>query len=503
MRELQARRGYQEVSTPIVVSERLWRQSGHWDLYREQHVPDRVRGPDVLPQADELPGVDVHLPLEAALVPRPAAALQRVRPAPPERALRARSSGLTRVRQFIQDDAHIYVRPDQLMDEILALLGEVHEAYGWFGLKPRFTLRDEAGQGDRRPGALGAGRAADDGGLRRRRHQLRAEAQGRHVLRAEDRHLHRRRPRARVADGDDPDRPDDAARAVRPDVRRRERRAAVRPIAIHRAIYGSLERFIGILIEHFAGAFPLWIAPVQAVVIPIADRHIEPAEELAAVLRARGPARRGRRLRRPDAEQDPARPGAEGARTCSSSATARSRRGRPPSPTRRGAARRGGPSWDALADRLAAEAAARGAYCEAPGLDTYGARRLGPRREAPARGARARRLAERRARRPSCFLTHKRRSRRRRRAPRRRSPGTFVSVRHQRMRPEAASRDIDVTSCRCARSAESDPSGAVISSANGRECVRGRHEPSPGRCRRPLLHARRRSPARRRRAPAA
>jgi threonyl-tRNA synthetase len=64
--------------------------------------------------------------------------------------------------------------------------------------------------------------------------------------------------------------------------------AHVRPIAIHRAIYGSLERFIGILVEHFAGAFPLWIAPVQAVVIPIADRHVEPAGELAALLRTRG-----------------------------------------------------------------------------------------------------------------------------------------------------------------------------------------------------------------------
>jgi len=61
-----------------------------------------------------------------------------------------------------------------------------------------------------------------------------------------------------------------------------------RPIAIHRAIYGSLERFIGILVEHFAGAFPLWLAPVQAVVIPIADRHADAAGELAEVLRARG-----------------------------------------------------------------------------------------------------------------------------------------------------------------------------------------------------------------------
>ena len=63
---------------------------------------------------------------------------------------------------------------------------------------------------------------------------------------------------------------------------------AQRPIAIHRAIYGSFERFIGILVEHFAGAFPFWCAPVQAVVIPIADRHVEAAGELAALLRARG-----------------------------------------------------------------------------------------------------------------------------------------------------------------------------------------------------------------------
>src|SRR5205814_9141226 len=61
-----------------------------------------------------------------------------------------------------------------------------------------------------------------------------------------------------------------------------------RPVAIHRAIYGSLERFIGVITEHFAGAFPFWLAPVQAIVIPIADRHIPAAEELASVLRGRG-----------------------------------------------------------------------------------------------------------------------------------------------------------------------------------------------------------------------
>ena len=86
-----------------------------------------------------------------------------------------------------------------------------------------------------------------------------------------------------------------------------------RPIAIHRAIYGSLERFIGILVEHFAGAFPLWLAPVQAVVIPIADRHIEAAEEFAGVLRSRGLRVEVDALVEPDAVQDPDGPGAEGA----------------------------------------------------------------------------------------------------------------------------------------------------------------------------------------------
>ena len=86
-----------------------------------------------------------------------------------------------------------------------------------------------------------------------------------------------------------------------------------RPIAIHRAIYGSLERFIGILVEHFAGAFPLWLAPVQATIIPIADRHIEAATELAGAAPRPGLAGRGGRLLEPDAVQDPRGPGAEGA----------------------------------------------------------------------------------------------------------------------------------------------------------------------------------------------
>ena len=139
MRELQERRGYQEVSTPIIVSERVWRQSGHWDLYRDNMFLIESEGqtfslkPMNCPESTFIYRSQLRsyrdLPLRYSEFGR----LHRN-----ERS--GTLSGLTRVRQFIQDDAHLYVRPDQLMDEIQALLAEVHEAYGWFGLKPRFSF---------------------------------------------------------------------------------------------------------------------------------------------------------------------------------------------------------------------------------------------------------------------------------------------------------------------------------------------------------------------------
>jgi threonyl-tRNA synthetase len=137
---------------------------------------------------------------------------------------------------------------------------------------------------------------------------------------------------------------------------------AVRPIAIHRAIYGSLERFIGILIEHFAGACPLWIAPVQAVVIPIADRHVEPARELAAVLRARGlrvdvdgsDARMQNKIRLAQEQKIPYMLVLGDREAEAKTATVR-RRGE-----EKGAAQET-LGWDELAERLSSEAAARGA----------------------------------------------------------------------------------------------------------------------------------------------
>ena len=130
-----------------------------------------------------------------------------------------------------------------------------------------------------------------------------------------------------------------------------------RPVAIHRAIYGSLERFIGVLTEHFAGAFPLWLAPVQAMVVPIADRHVESGEELAKVLRSRG-------LR---AEVD-----ASGNRMQNKIRLAQEQKipymlvlgdreieGRTAAPRTRAGEQQPAEGWESLAERLAGEAAKR------------------------------------------------------------------------------------------------------------------------------------------------
>jgi threonyl-tRNA synthetase len=135
-----------------------------------------------------------------------------------------------------------------------------------------------------------------------------------------------------------------------------------RPVAIHRAIYGSLERFIGILVEHFGGAFPLWLAPVQAVVIPIADRHAEAGRELAGVLRAKGlrievdtsDNRMQNKIRLAQEQKVPYMLVLGDREIEARTATIRERG------AEKGAAQET-LTWEAIADRLAAEVAARGA----------------------------------------------------------------------------------------------------------------------------------------------
>jgi threonyl-tRNA synthetase len=286
MRELQDRRGYQEISTPILVSERLWRQSGHWDHYAENMFIVESEGQKFSLKPMNCP--------ESTFVYR--SHLRSYRDLPlrfneygrlhrNERS--GALSGLTRVRQFIQDDAHVYVRPDQLTDEIEALLGEVRESFGWFGLEPRFAF------------ATRPDRAIGDPALWDLAERLIRDALDRsggdYVTKPKDGTFYA--PKIDIYIDDALGREWQMA-TIQVDLVMLPERFDLtyidedgqqrRPMAIHRAIYGSLERFIGILVEHFAGAFPLWIAPVQAVVIPIADRHVEAGRALADELRAAG-----------------------------------------------------------------------------------------------------------------------------------------------------------------------------------------------------------------------
>ncbi|HEX2755304.1 MAG TPA: threonine--tRNA ligase [Candidatus Limnocylindrales bacterium] len=286
MRELQSKRGYQEISTPILVDKKLWQQSGHWDLYdanmfrltSEDH--DFALKPMNCPESTFIYKSKVRSYRDLPLRLNEYGRLHRN-----ERS--GTLSGLTRVRQFIQDDAHVYVRPDQLADEIEAMLGEVHEAYSWVGLTPRFAFATKPDKAIGDPALWERAEALVKAAL--------DKAGGDYKVKPRDGTFYA--PKIDIYIDDALGREWQMA-TIQADLTMLPERFDLhyidehgqpqRPIAIHRAIYGSLERFIGILVEHFAGAFPFWLAPVQAVVIPIADRHIEAAEELAVVLRSRG-----------------------------------------------------------------------------------------------------------------------------------------------------------------------------------------------------------------------
>ena len=286
MRDLQDKRGYQEIYTPPLVHQKLWERSGHWEHYRDNMylvpVEDETYSlkPMNCPESSFIYKARVRSYRELPLRLSEYGALHRS-----ERS--GVFSGLTRVRHFYTDDGHIFVTPDQIGSEIQALMGEVKEAYSWFGLTPTLTF-----------GTM------PDKHLGEPEMWLETEAIMRAELEASGMSY-----RVKPKDG--------AFYAPKIDIQvedalGREWQTATiqvdrlmlperfdlwyidaegqqqRPVAIHRAIYGSLERFIGVLTEHFAGAFPLWCSPVQAVVIPIADRHVPAAEELAGVLRGRG-----------------------------------------------------------------------------------------------------------------------------------------------------------------------------------------------------------------------
>src|SRR5438093_3044103 len=278
--------GYQEIATPLLVNKKLWEQSGHWEHYEVNMFKVEVEG-----EIDSLKPMNCP---ESTFVYR--RALRSYRDLPLRLSEMGRChrnersgtlTGLVRVRQFTQDDAHIYCRPDQLQDEITALLGLVREWYKVFTLEPSFKLST-------RPEKYLGTREQWDAAERALSEALRANGIA-YELNAGDGAFYG--PKIDVDVHDVLGRQWQIA-TIQADLTMLPERFQLeyidadgqpkRPVAIHRAIFGSFERFIGILTEHFAGAFPTWLAPVQARVLPVSAKHLPYARELFERLRGAG-----------------------------------------------------------------------------------------------------------------------------------------------------------------------------------------------------------------------
>ena len=286
IRELYQRYGYQEVMTPQIFESGLWRRSGHYENYKENmffvEIDEREFGvkPMNCPSHALIYGATLHsyrdLPVRLADFGR----LHRY-----ERS--GVTHGLTRVRSFAQDDAHIFCRPDQVQSEVTAFIDMVHETFTIFGFDDvhvMLSLRPEKRVGtdemwERAEAALTS--AIESKGLDYEAVAGEGAFYGPKIDFFMQDALRRQWQLSTVQlDYSLPER--FGLEYVTEDDRRE------RPVLIHRALLGSLERFIAILLEHTGGALPVWLSPVQAVVIPIADRHADYAREVESLLRGTG-----------------------------------------------------------------------------------------------------------------------------------------------------------------------------------------------------------------------
>ena len=276
-REVHRRYGYQEIKTPMIMNRKLWETSGHWDHYKENMYFTKIDDEDYAVKPMNCPGGMLvykshqhsyrDLPLrmgELGLVHR--------------HELSGALHGLFRVRNFTQDDAHLFITPAQIEDEIQHTIDLFDEVYSTFGLKYTAELstrpEDSMGSDEIWENATNALRnALEHRGLK----YVINEGDGAFYGPKIDFHLR-----------------DSIGRTwqcgtIQLDMLMPEKFDLTyvgedgekhRPVMLHRVVYGSIERFIGILIENYAGAFPTWLAPVQVRILPITDKHADYAYEL-------------------------------------------------------------------------------------------------------------------------------------------------------------------------------------------------------------------------------
>jgi threonyl-tRNA synthetase len=277
--------GYVEVKTPLIYNKALWERSGHWKHYQSNMFLVESEGETMSVKPMNCPG---HFLTYASEVHSYRDLPIRFHEQTPLHRNEASGvlSGLTRVRQFSQDDAHCFVMPEQIGEEVERLIRLVQRVYGDFDLS--FTAKLST-MPDEHMGTVETWRHAEA--------QLKASLEH-----AGMEYTINEKDGAFYGPKIDFDVTDAIGRkwqcaTIQLDYMQPENfdlkyigadNAEHRPVVIHRAIFGSFERFIAILIEHYAGAFPLWLAPVQAVVLPIADRHLDYGRSVRDSLKAAG-----------------------------------------------------------------------------------------------------------------------------------------------------------------------------------------------------------------------
>ena len=282
-REIHKKAGYVEISTPIILNRSLWETSGHWDHYKNNMYTTVIDGEDYAIKPMNCPGgvlVYASEPRSYRDLPLRMGELGIVH----RHEKSGQLHGLMRVRCFTQDDAHIFMTPEQIRDEIKNVAGLINQVYSLFGFKYHVELstRPEDSMGSDEDWELATSSlqgALDDLGL----DYVINEGDGAFYGPKIDFHLVDAIGRTWQCG------------TIQLDFQLPQRFELEyigadgekhRPIMIHRVCFGSIERFIGILIEHFAGAFPTWLSPVQVKVLPISEKYEEYAKSVKAALDA-------------------------------------------------------------------------------------------------------------------------------------------------------------------------------------------------------------------------
>ena len=282
-REIHTAAGYVEVSTPLIMNRHLWETSGHWDHYKDNMYSTVIDGEDYCIKPMNCPGgvmVYASQPHSYRELPLRVGELGLVH----RHELRGALHGLFRVRCFTQDDAHIFMRPDQITDEIVNVVHLINSVYEKFGFKyfVELSTRPENSMGS------DADWEAATNGLKLALEKLNMpyivnEGDGAFYGPKIDFHLQDSLGRTWQCG------------TIQLDFQMPlnfkleytdENGEKQRPIMIHRVCFGSIERFIGILTEHYAGKFPTWLAPIQIKVLPVSEKTMDYAKEVCDKLKA-------------------------------------------------------------------------------------------------------------------------------------------------------------------------------------------------------------------------